>query len=464
MNLSFCDVGRMEQVSRKWQAYAKTYWSIQTEIRLSDFTIFGREDFMSFKTQHQYENTLICLFEQKFEPVNVRKLDITGLGVHLISDHNLYHLALEFLNRCTRVFDLSIDFKISRNYLHGVETMLEKYFSSSSSSQLKSLLLKGSEIKDDCIKLVLDKCKTLENLLLEDTRIIGECFKNMQLNTNLKRVKIKSLLDPDENSLIALINKCPGLTHLDIDVLNTDLYMLLPYIVQKLANIEQLSVPFNEVSKKVIEQMSSLENLQKLILSDEIVDSKTIALILNKCKSLKHFVLNDFRGKNYSFKSNIFTLMPINAPLEILEINGYEGESRIDDLAFSGFDRVAGTLKQAKLVKINKVTSNGVAVLMGKCRNLQCLDLFNMKNVNESVLEKAFELKRAIRIKFYNTNVDFEKFLRDKSGYSRINVLEKAEDVVLREITRVKLEDLTFEFTNCDCKLYLYLLLNFKKF
>ena len=190
--------------------------------------------------------------------------------------------------------------------------------------------------------------------------------------------------------------------------------MLLKSIVNNLAASLQ-SLEFTIKPKSLyVDELSLCRRLTRLDFSNSFCDSRKMAVLLNQLRSLTYLDLSSAENLN----DDLFTSLPIHAPLEHLDISCLND---ITDLSLNALvansSCLAKSLKKLEIACCTRLTSGGILKLIESLPGLEYLNISFIDSIYNSFLHNLscvtnHQGKMHIRCHFIDLDVD--GFMRNK--------------------------------------------------
>jgi hypothetical protein len=319
-----------EQVNKQWNTNAKLIWSDMTEVRC-DFLLpyLGSEvsltEILTQTTKwtpEKFMNMFSHVFEHKFKCENIKLVDFARVEPRIVSKKLLASCLSTLASKCDNIETLNLD----GFFIHEkCKDDLINLCTSLKSTLRKLNLTRCKGIHDDTLPSVLEPLENLQELNLSKTRIIGRFVNKVDAEKfkRLRKLRVNICEHLQDDYLMSLIRKCENLEYFslvfsDDENSNHEQERVLNTIVEGLPQLRNLEASLN--FDKCGEKLVNLKNLTHLTLGgNETLKSLDIARILNGVPTLKY--LNVAICSRY-LTDEAFTLLPVNAKLEHLNIAG----------------------------------------------------------------------------------------------------------------------------------------------
>ncbi len=437
--MNFYQLCSVEQVNKQWNKNAKLVWSDMTELRCNSLLPYlGSKCLLadilteSCKwTPDKFTNMFTHLLEYKFKCEKLKLVDFSRVEPRIVSRKLLATCLGQLSAKCTGIEALNLDeFFIHEKCKEDLTNLCSVLKSS-----LKRLnLTRCKAINDERLPDILNLCESLDELNLSKTRVIGRFVDkvNDQVFKRLRNLRLNICEHLEDEYLVRLIQKCESLTSFslvfsDDENDNHNGERILNTIVQSLPQLRQLKASLNlkDCGTKLVE----LKNLTFLTLrGNKSLKSLDIAKILNGIPTLKH--LNVAICSRY-LTDEAFTLLPVNAKLEHLNIAG--DKKFTDDALASLTTHFQDSLKELIIALECRFSLNAVLKLVESMLDakLAFLDLSSARYPHMEIAEFLMKLSDLLdsrqqqqqpggRAKKFRVNcgylsIDEEAFLKDRN-------------------------------------------------
>ncbi len=404
--------------------------------------------FNSSHFMHIIEKTL-----QRFDAPNLKSIRLNGKAdTKPISfkkvNERIIKLAQE---KCPKLECLNfVEFNFKNREKRAV---YESYFKSNSVKNLRKIVFKNTRMSDAFLELVFENCPLLENLSLihcENKMLTGKAFAKISTNNKIKKVRLEGADSLTNRNFLTLFEKCKQIEKLKIEdrclIPSKYASSLLSSICDNLTQVKRLHIPIFRADHNEVHKLSRLIFLEELCVENYFMSNKALAEILNKCTELKTLKLNGLFYE-HNFDSSAFALKPIKARLEHFEIN-YIPRLLLDDKFMPAFMQYGPSLTRLSLYGNRTMNSAKVNKILDACPKLSFINVSKTR-VDNQMLEKAYSLKRDIKILCQFTRVsmgdfkarkrDFEKLCKDDNDHT-VTEYENRKNMVRFRVGKLLIE------------------------
>ncbi len=403
-NLSYKNLISISYVSKKWNQLSKSVWLSKIELKLFDlenlFSLFEEKEWVKLGLKR--------ILLDKLNLKGLRSINLNCIDSKRRDKIDMKKLLNFLAKNCPNIehFETSM----MHNQLDNTAKSLVDFFNCQ--ANLISIDLSRFLVQKSIIEAIFLNCHSLRVLKIDISLCDEGCLRVLSENSSITDLDLtyREVSDFNGTILIDIIKKCPNLERLKVDNLTPQELDICVVLAEHCPKINELNA---DCIQSNLHRLSSLRNLRKLSLSFIGIDSEHLAQLLNESKSLTHLVLI---GYGLFFDSEAFTLLPIEAPLEYLEIS-IENFDIKREMLLKLSSSLKNSLKHLKILDFGNEKfqdSKTICDLISDCSLLNRIYLEYI-DLSAEVLDFAHGLDRPIFMKIYmKSSEELGKFLADK--------------------------------------------------
>jgi hypothetical protein len=229
--------------------------------------------------------------------------------------------------------------------------------------------------------------------------VTGKCFETATA-PHLKTIHLTQCLALREKYLLYLFERSPRIENLYLkDLFKSSssgyAYGMLHHISEQstiilksiVNNLHATLANFEFTIKKnslYLDQFVQCDRLTRLDLSNSFCDNKKLAVLLNRLRALTYLDLNSA----HNLSDELFTTLPIHAPLHYLDISCLNELTDVTLLALaSGGNQLATCMRRLEMSCCTKLTRDGILKLIESMPRLEYLNMSVIGSVDSAFLE-----------------------------------------------------------------------------